>query len=1063
MGFKGDLTTFNLANIFQTLSMNRQTGMLAIFRKDGKANGYVLFEDGQIKQVATTDTFRLRLGEVLLKMGLITSEDLERALAIQKTTGEKLGSILTRMGSIDEKQIVEALRYQQEETLYELFEWDEALFEFTETPDTSVFDEDIGHFGLVFNTNSILMEAMRRLDEWNRIRAYIPTDDEIPVVVRKPPADTLDDHQEVILNLINGINTVRKICALSFCGKFTTCQIIAEFIKEGHVRLKEISELIQTGYDCLRNSYYEEGISILSLVLSRDYWEPEVVERLAEAYRAIGDNDEAVRLFREVRDYYYEQGDFEQAVRCQTEIVNLLPGDWRERMLLGDYYIAAGQNARGAEEYRHARKLINRNENPESFIEVSEKLCSITPTDYSLHEQIAEAYLQVGKKEEALKHLSELAVLYAGRGNYKAAINLYNRMITIAPEAEEYRARLEQMVDLEGRRRKRRLRIIRLCVMLVLVLSVAAIVLGYIMHARSEYARVENRADSLAASGDFDAAIKEIEDFLVAFPFSSVGSKAVKKIEELGNRAARLKREQREREKKVRRDAVRRAEELAKAAKADPKHLPVEKLLAEVSAALEKARYPEEKEILSAALDELKALKARIDSLVADAKARLASGQYSDAHAMIVSLRDSWPLSTTVAALKVPLLVECTLPDDAVVSVNGEEAGAVPRLLELDPEKEVTVTISAPGFEPAVFKLKPRSRWNLVVTLERKPLWSVKLSPLSLLQSPALVEDGKVFVVSREGRIFSLDAATGRVLHTTDLATLSGSPDAIHDVTAASALSNGVLFIPSLDGFLYAVDTSSWRLLWRYSAGDFIRCAPIVFHHRLVHKDVVVFGADDGALRCLLAESGEEVWTFRAKGPIVAAPVLAGDRLFVGSRDSTLYTLSTADGKVAGKISTSGPILASPLLMDGRLYFGNSAGDFYVVDASSYEILSCVRLAPSGVFDTAPVLFGGLVVAACSGKRGTGAPGRVFLVDPEKDAVSSSLTFSGKRVMQPVTYAGDLYCCSSDGILLCYRSSEKGGIELRWKYDFHGRIASSPTSNGVLVIPGERGVVTAFR
>ena len=161
--------------------------------------------------------------------------------------------------------------------------------------DSSVFDEDIGHFGLVFNTNSILMEAMRRLDEWNRIRAYIPTDDEIPVVVRKPPADTLDDHQEVILNLINGINTVRKICALSFCGKFTTCQIIAEFIKEGHVRLKEISELIQTGYDCLRNSYYEEGISILSLVLSRDYWEPEVVERLAEAYRAIGDIDEAVR------------------------------------------------------------------------------------------------------------------------------------------------------------------------------------------------------------------------------------------------------------------------------------------------------------------------------------------------------------------------------------------------------------------------------------------------------------------------------------------------------------------------------------------------------------------------------------------------------------------------------------------------------------------------------------------------------------------------------------------------------------------------------------------------
>ncbi len=53
-----------------------------------------------------------KIGEMLVKEGLITQEDLEEALKRQKGTGKKLGSTLVEMGLIDEKTLVKFLSKQ---------------------------------------------------------------------------------------------------------------------------------------------------------------------------------------------------------------------------------------------------------------------------------------------------------------------------------------------------------------------------------------------------------------------------------------------------------------------------------------------------------------------------------------------------------------------------------------------------------------------------------------------------------------------------------------------------------------------------------------------------------------------------------------------------------------------------------------------------------------------------------------------------------------------------------------------------------------------------------------
>jgi type IV pilus assembly protein PilB len=53
-----------------------------------------------------------RLGEILVKKGLISQENLDNALGFQRRSRTLLGTILVEMGFIDEKELYEALSEQ---------------------------------------------------------------------------------------------------------------------------------------------------------------------------------------------------------------------------------------------------------------------------------------------------------------------------------------------------------------------------------------------------------------------------------------------------------------------------------------------------------------------------------------------------------------------------------------------------------------------------------------------------------------------------------------------------------------------------------------------------------------------------------------------------------------------------------------------------------------------------------------------------------------------------------------------------------------------------------------
>jgi outer membrane protein assembly factor BamB len=130
----------------------------------------------------------------------------------------------------------------------------------------------------------------------------------------------------------------------------------------------------------------------------------------------------------------------------------------------------------------------------------------------------------------------------------------------------------------------------------------------------------------------------------------------------------------------------------------------------------------------------------------------------------------------------------------------------------------------------------------------------------------------------------------------------------------------GVIYAGSSDGGVYAIEADRGGKLWRHDAG-----APVFSGIGLRDPDTLMFGTMDGSAVLLDRRTRTELLRVKTGGGVVTTPVIAGDRLIVGSRDYQLYAFNLGDGSIAWKFSYwFSWIESTPALHDGLLYIGGS-------------------------------------------------------------------------------------------------------------------------------------------
>ena len=129
MALQGTLKDFSITEIIQLIGQQLKTGVLKIRR--GKSLVEIYFVDGMIVHVYSNYRGKKDLiGEILVKAQLITEEQLERVLKIQKETLKYLGEILVELGLLTKNDVLKVISTQVYETVYDLFWWEDGSFNF---------------------------------------------------------------------------------------------------------------------------------------------------------------------------------------------------------------------------------------------------------------------------------------------------------------------------------------------------------------------------------------------------------------------------------------------------------------------------------------------------------------------------------------------------------------------------------------------------------------------------------------------------------------------------------------------------------------------------------------------------------------------------------------------------------------------------------------------------------------------------------------------------------------------------------------------------------------------
>lgn len=193
------------------------------------------------------------------------------------------------------------------------------------------------------------------------------------------------------------------------------------------------------------------------------------------------------------------------------------------------------------------------------------------------------------------------------------------------------------------------------------------------------------------------------------------------------------------------------------------------------------------------------------------------------------------------------------------------------------------------------------------------------------IDGAAALDDAAVYFLDTRFNLVALDRRTGvlrwrQPLHNEFFAggSVPDNPTFNHRA-ATPLLHEGTLYVGSADGGLYAVDPATGTVRWRYDAG-----APVYGGARPHGPDALLFGTMDGSVIRLDLRTRHETLRVRTGGGVVTTPVVAGDRLVVGSRDYLLHAFDL-QGNPAWKYSYwFSWIESTPALQDGLLYLGGS-------------------------------------------------------------------------------------------------------------------------------------------
>jgi len=250
---QGSIKDFGVADIFQLLAQQQKTGVLLV--EHDQETSEIYFSNGDLIDVKTArDTERL--GSMLVKSALVPAEQFKQALDKHNTTLEHICSLLLNQGHLSRADFECIILAHIYEVIYEMLQWHTGTYRFVSQTGTRTS-------GLVKlpGLESILLDVLRRIDEWPEIKSVISSFDML-FENNYAALPDLDSDEERVCALVDGQRCVQDIIDASLLGSFNACKILVQLLERGAIRL--LSKRAETKADT-GTLISRAGIGMISL------------------------------------------------------------------------------------------------------------------------------------------------------------------------------------------------------------------------------------------------------------------------------------------------------------------------------------------------------------------------------------------------------------------------------------------------------------------------------------------------------------------------------------------------------------------------------------------------------------------------------------------------------------------------------------------------------------------------------------------------------------------------------------------------------------------------------
>jgi len=241
MSLQGVLSDFGVADIFQLIAQQRKTGILSVEARSRPLE--IHFLDGGVLRARPSESRPdAALAALMIRTGMLSEAALGDAWEKQAKSRKPLPAVLTSLNLIDAKAMAAARRLLTDESIFELFLWNEGRFSFRPCRVDQGEDEAVG-------AEMVLLDALRMRDEWGQIKTELH--DLNLVIGPTVDIETFHSHRDMVeaatglppqeiervFALVDGRLSARRVIDLSRLGTFQGGRAVVALLREGVVAL----------------------------------------------------------------------------------------------------------------------------------------------------------------------------------------------------------------------------------------------------------------------------------------------------------------------------------------------------------------------------------------------------------------------------------------------------------------------------------------------------------------------------------------------------------------------------------------------------------------------------------------------------------------------------------------------------------------------------------------------------------------------------------------------------------------------------------------------------------